>query len=93
MPRRNTKVVDIINQLKSYGSQITIYDPWANPEEVKYEYNLATVSKLPKDTFDAVVLTVAHNDFLKENLRSLLLPNGILYDVKGVLNENVNGRL
>ena len=90
---RNTKVVDIINQLKSYGSQITIYDPWANPEEVKYEYNLATVSKLPKDTFDAVVLTVAHNDFLKENLRSLLLPNGILYDVKGVLNENVNGRL
>ncbi|AUP77270.1 nucleotide sugar dehydrogenase [Flavivirga eckloniae] len=90
---RNTKAVDVINQLKSYGTEVTIYDPWANPEEVKHEYDLTTVTKLPKDTFEAVVLTVAHNAFLKEDLKSLLSPNGILYDVKGVLNENVNGRL
>ncbi|WP_067149381.1 nucleotide sugar dehydrogenase [Pseudotamlana agarivorans] len=90
---RNTKAVDVINQLKGYGTHITIYDPWANSEEVEHEYKLKTIKQLPNDTFDAVVLTVAHNEFLKENLRSLLNPNGILYDVKGVLTENIDGRL
>tara|TARA_R110002050_G_scaffold296426_1_gene456413 strand:- start:63946 stop:65226 length:1281 start_codon:yes stop_codon:yes gene_type:complete len=90
---RNTKAVDVINHLKSYGTQVTIYDPWANPEEVKHEYNLKTVNELPNQTYDAIVLTVAHNEFLQENLTSLLSPNGILYDVKGVLHEHVNGRL
>ncbi|WP_341214647.1 nucleotide sugar dehydrogenase [uncultured Wocania sp.] len=90
---RNTKAVDVINQLKSYGTNVTIYDPWAKPEEVKHEYGLETVQKLPRQTFDAVVLTVAHKEFLQENLKSLLKPNGILYDVKGILSENVSGRL
>ncbi|GAA3641635.1 nucleotide sugar dehydrogenase [Flavivirga jejuensis] len=90
---RNTKAVDVINQLKSYGTEVTIYDPWASPEEVKHEYDLQTVRQLPKDTFDAVVLTVAHKEFLQEDLRSLLNPEGVLYDVKGILSENVNGRL
>lgn len=90
---RNTKAVDVINQLKSYGTQVTIYDPWANPDEVKHEYGLETVQKLPNKTFDAIVLTVAHKEFLQENLKSLLIPNGILYDVKGVLSSSVNGRL
>ncbi|MCF7568652.1 nucleotide sugar dehydrogenase [Sabulilitoribacter arenilitoris] len=90
---RNTKAVDVINQLKSYGTDVTIYDPWASPEEVKHEYNLETVQKLPNKTFDAIVLTVAHKEFLKVDLKSLLNPNGVLYDVKGVLKEYVNGRL
>lgn len=90
---RNTKAVDVIHQLKSYGTQVTIYDPWANPEEVKHEYGLKTVQKLPNKTYDAVVLTVAHNEFLNEDLKSLLKPNGVLYDVKGILNEGVSGRL
>ncbi|WP_034039880.1 nucleotide sugar dehydrogenase [Wocania ichthyoenteri] len=90
---RNTKAVDVINQLKSYGTNVTIYDPWAKPEEVKHEYGLETVRKLPRQTFDAIVLTVAHKEFLKEDLKSLLRPNGILYDVKGILSENVSGRL
>ncbi len=90
---RNTKAVDVINQLKSYGTQVTIYDPWASPEEVKHEYDLQTVKQLPEGTFDAVVLTVAHKEFLQEDLRSLLNPEGVLYDVKGILSENVNGRL
>lgn len=90
---RNTKAVDVINQLKSYGTQVTIYDPWADPKEVEHEYNLKTVQKLPNNKFDAVVLTVAHNEFLKEDLKSLLNPNGVLYDVKGVLVENVDGQL
>ena len=90
---RNTKAVDVINQLKSYGTQVTIYDPWANPEEVDHEYGLKTTKNLPKGTFDAIVLTVSHNEFLNMDLRSLLNPNGILYDVKGVLKGKVDGRL
>lgn len=92
---RNTKVVDVIRQLQSYGTQVTIYDPWANPEEVMHEYGLTTTNQYPKIVkgFDAVVLTVAHQEFLKEPLAPLLNPNGVLYDVKGILKENVNGRL
>ncbi|MDD7885820.1 nucleotide sugar dehydrogenase [Flavivirga sp. 57AJ16] len=90
---RNTKAVDVINQLKSYGTQVTVYDPWANPEEVKHEYNLQTVKQLPEGTFDAVVLTVAHTEFLQEDLESLLKTNGVLYDVKGILKGNISGRL
>lgn len=87
---RNTKAVDVINQLRSYGTDVTIYDPWANPEEVKHEYNLQTVQKLPKKAFDVIVLTVAHKEFLNEDLKILLNKKGILYDVKGVLKLDCN---
>jgi UDP-N-acetyl-D-galactosamine dehydrogenase len=90
---RNTKAVDVIKELKGFGTDVTIYDPWANPEEVKHEYNLETVQQLPKNSFDAIILTVAHNEFLKEDLESLLKPNGVLYDVKGVLNFPYCNRL
>lgn len=90
---RNTKAVDVINELKSYETNMSIYDPWANPNEVKHEYNLDTVNQLPTGTFDVIVLTVAHKEFLNQNWNSLLKPNGILYDVKGVLKEKVHGRL
>lgn len=91
---RNTKAVDVIIQLKSYGTEVTIYDPWANPEEVKHEYNLETTKKLPNQKFDVIVLTVAHNEFLNEDLNALLNPNGVLYDVKGVLSpKHTSGRL
>ncbi|MEN3324117.1 nucleotide sugar dehydrogenase [Mariniflexile soesokkakense] len=90
---RNTKVVDVINEFKSYGTQITIYDPWANPQDVKHEYNLITSKVFPKDVFDAIVLAVAHKEFLNKKLSTLLKPNSVLYDVKGVLKENVDGRL
>jgi len=90
---RNTKAVDVINNLTSYNSEVTIYDPWASPEEVMHEYKLVTTQKLPNDSYDAVVLTVAHNEYLKLNLRSLLNENSVLYDVKGVLKCKVEGRL
>ncbi|GAL77635.1 UDP-glucose dehydrogenase [Algibacter lectus] len=90
---RNTKAVDVINQLKSYETDMTIYDPWANPEEVMHEYGLDTVKQLPEGQFDVIVLTVAHKEFLDVNWNSLLKPNGVLYDVKGILKEKVNGRL
>lgn len=90
---RNTRAVDVINQLSDFGTKITVYDPWANPSEVMHEYNLETIVDLPKEKYDAVVLTVAHKEFLDIDLKSMLKPNGILYDVKGVLKENVHGRL
>ena len=64
---RNTKVVDVVKELQSYGTNITIYDPLANPAEVEHEYGLETTNQLPKQKFDAVVLTVAHKEFLRWN--------------------------
>ncbi len=90
---RNTKAVDVIRNLQEFGTEVTIYDPWVNPEEVVHEYGLATVNELPNDTYDAVVLTVAHKEYLDLDLKSLLTPNGILYDVKGIVKQEVHGRL
>ncbi|MEP5341483.1 MAG: nucleotide sugar dehydrogenase [Algibacter sp.] len=90
---RNTKAVDVINQLKSYQTDIIIYDPWANPSEVRHEYGLDTVKELPDSKFDVIVLTVSHKEFLDVNWNNFLKPNGILYDVKGILKEKVSGRL
>ncbi len=90
---RNTKAVDVINHLVSYGSQVKIYDPWASPNEVAHEYNLETNQELPEEKFDAIVLAVSHKEFLTLDLRSLLKSNGVLYDVKGILECTVEGRL
>jgi len=90
---RNTKVVDVINNLKGYQANITIYDPWANPSEVMREHQVETIDKIPDDTYDAIILTVSHNEFLSLDLRAMLNPNGVLYDVKGILKGKVDGRL
>ena len=90
---RNTKVVDVINNLKSYGAKITVHDPWAEPLEVMKEYGLQTFVAVPKAEYDCIVLAVSHKAFLKMNLRAMLSPNGVIYDVKGILKERVDGRL
>lgn len=90
---RNTKIVDVVNALTDYGIQVTIYDPWANPEEVKHEYGLTTTNTPPQTTFDAVVLGVAHREFLELDLAGLRNPKSIVYDVKGVLPYTVDGKL
>ncbi len=90
---RNTRAVDVINHLQDYGTNVTIYDPWASTDEVKHEYGLSTVNSLPNQKFDAIVLTVAHKEYLELDLKSLLIPNGVLYDVKGILKGKVDGRL
>ena len=91
---RNTKVFDIIKALKDYNTNITIYDYWAKPEEVKREYNLEIANELPKDKFDAIVLAVAHNEFLKLDIKNMIKQDVIIYDVKGLLKSNmVDGRL
>ena len=94
---RNTKVVDIYHTLREYTNNITVYDPWANPEAVAHEYGIATLNDLPSEgRYDAVILAVAHKQFLTIDVRSLLadLEKGVVYDVKGILDrEIVDGRL
>ena len=84
---RNTKVVDIISSLIEYGTRVKIFDPWASKEEVKFEYNLDVMNEAPTDTYDAIILAVAHSQFLTINLNKLKQNNSIVYDVKGILNE------
>jgi len=90
---RNTKIVDIINALSSYGIEVTIFDPWANPDEVKNEYNLATIKTIPTKKFDVAVLGVSHKEFLNIDLKSITYENSVIYDVKGILTSKVDGRL
>ena len=91
---RNTKVVDLINALKDYGTNITIHDPWADQDEVMHEYGLESLKSLPDEKFDAVVLTVSHNKFKELDFLSLKKDNAIIYDVKNFLEEKfVDGSL
>lgn len=91
---RNTKIVDVVAALADYGITITIYDPWANPAEVEHEYKLACHPELVEgQKFDAVVLGVAHSAFLELDFASLQNETSLLYDVKGILGVQVDGRL
>ncbi|TDW47111.1 UDP-N-acetyl-D-galactosamine dehydrogenase [Flavobacterium sp. 270] len=90
---RNTKIVDVVKALKEYGISVTIFDPLANIEEVKKEYKLTTVNSVPKEKFDAVVLGVAHAEFLELDFSELQKTNSLLYDVKGVLGAISDNRL
>ncbi|MBR6346199.1 MAG: nucleotide sugar dehydrogenase [Bacteroidales bacterium] len=91
---RNTKVVDIYRILHTYTDNIVIYDPWANAAQVKKEYGLDIVKQLPQEKFDVIVHAVAHRDFQKMDIRSLLREGGVVYDVKAALpKEVVDARL
>ncbi|MDR4951378.1 nucleotide sugar dehydrogenase [Chryseobacterium sp. ES2] len=91
---RNTKAADVIKALEDYSIEVTTYDPWANPEEVMHEYGIGSTSSLEdvNEKFDAVVLTVSHNEFLNIDLSRYLKEGGIVYDVKGIL-EKYDNRL
>ena len=90
---RNTKVVDVISHLHNYGMNVTIYDPWATPSEVQEVYQLESIQKTPKETFDAIVLAVAHNEFIQLDLKPLLKKKSVVYDVKGVLGHKADAKL
>ena len=86
---RNTKAVDVISGLKGYGVNLTIYDPWANKEEVKKEYQLESTQEIPSGLFDALVLTVAHKEFLALDFDSITNKKHIIYDVKNILPASI----
>ncbi len=92
---RNTKVIDIINELNTYHVSLTVVDPWAEPAEVKHEYGLITQKELPaKNKFDAIVMAVGHDEFKALNILEYLNPNHVIFDVKGLLDRNlVDGSL
>lgn len=92
---RNTKVVDILNTLKDYNVNITIYDPWADPAEVNHEYGWHSVKELKNvNNCDAIILAVAHDEYINLDLTSFCKTNKVIYDVKGILpKEFVDARL
>jgi UDP-N-acetyl-D-galactosamine dehydrogenase len=92
---RNTKVIDIINELKTYNVNLTVVDPWAEPEEVVHEYNIATIKQIPTGAkYDAIVLAVSHNEFKQLDITSFKSDLNVIFDVKGLLDDNiVDGRL
>jgi UDP-N-acetyl-D-galactosamine dehydrogenase len=92
---RNTRVVDIVRELEEYGTEVEIFDPWADADEVNHEYGLTCYNELNGHRYDAAVLAVAHDQFKELDIRSLLAgEHGVVYDVKGVFDQTViEGRL
>jgi UDP-N-acetyl-D-galactosamine dehydrogenase len=91
---RNTKIVDVVSSLQDYGLIVEIHDPWANPIEVKHEYNLDLVPSPIAHSYDAVVLGVAHDEFKSLNFKDYSKSTAVVYDVKGVLDANqIDSRL
>jgi UDP-N-acetyl-D-galactosamine dehydrogenase len=91
---RNTKVIDIIKTLEEYNANVTIYDPWANPALAKHEYGVELHNELPEQHYDAVILAVAHDEFKGLDISSISNENSVVYDVKGILSEEViDGKL
>jgi len=92
---RNTKAIDIYHNLVEYGISVDVYDPWANPEEVKHEYKIDTLTTYPeKNGYSAIVLVVSHNEFRRINLQEHKKNGCLIYDVKGLFNpEDIDGRL
>ena len=91
---RNTKVIDIYKALKEYNLNITVYDPWANPDIVEHEYGIKVVNELPNQKFDSCIAAVAHKKFEGLDILTLLKEKHVVFDVKCTLDRNlVDGRL
>ena len=86
---RNTKIVDVVAALQEYGIKVTIYDPWADPEEVLHEYKMFSNRNIPNHLkFEAIILGVAHNDIFDIDFKKLKEENAVVYDVKGILEQS-----
>lgn len=91
---RNTKVIDIYRTLKEYNVNITVFDPWANPDIAKHEYGIDVVNEVPTTKADALIMAVAHNEFKTIDILNLVKQNHVLFDVKGFVDRNlIDGRL
>jgi UDP-N-acetyl-D-galactosamine dehydrogenase len=90
---RNTKVIDIIKSLKEFGVQVSVFDPWANPDEVMHEYYVISSKTIPNKKFDGIIAAVAHKEFHDINFKNYLKEKSVIYDVKGFLKEEVQGKL
>ena len=94
---RNTRVIDIIKELNSYGANIDIYDPWVDPKETQHEYGITPIEMPEPGTYDAILLAVKHAQFVQmgeQQIKALGKENHVLYDIKYILPaDKVDGRL
>jgi len=92
---RNSHAVDVVRNLEEFGCRVTVCDPWADREEVRREYDLESVGEIPSGIkYDAIVLAVAHREFVDFNPESFRNCNAVVFDIKGVLpRKYVDGRL
>jgi UDP-N-acetyl-D-galactosamine dehydrogenase len=91
---RNTKVVDIYNELLQFGLNVDIYDPWADAKEVKHEYGIDILSNLTDKKYDSVIVAVSHNEFLTIDYKKYIDNNAVIFDAKSCINRVfVDGRL
>lgn len=91
---RNSRVIDIVNELKDFGCVTDIFDPWADKEEVHEEYGVKLTDNLKGKKYDGIILAVSHDKFNKLDIKSLMKKDTAIYDVKGFLDKNiVDGRL
>ena len=85
---RNSKVIDVHNELGSYGLNVDVFDPWANAEEVKDEFSIELIQEL-KINYSLIVLAVSHSEFSEMNVQNQLIDNGVVYDVKSFLPKDM----
>lgn len=91
---RNTKVVDIYNELVQFGLNVDIYDPWADTDEVFHEYGISILKTLNGKKYDSVIVAVAHNEFLGLNFKEFQANNTVIFDTKACIERSlVDGRL
>ena len=89
---RNSRVIDIIRELEEFGTDVEVYDPWANAQEVQREYNVPLIENVNLADYEAVILAVAHDKFKTLDLRSN--DSQVLFDIKSFIdNDDVDGRL
>lgn len=86
---RNTKAIDVYYELLTYNTNVDVYDPWASKDEVHHEYGIDVIKALNEKKYNAIVLTVAHNEFKDLELDALLQDNAVIYDVKGFFDKSI----
>jgi UDP-N-acetyl-D-galactosamine dehydrogenase len=85
---RNTRVVDIVTELKAYNCEVDVHDPWVSVKEAEHEYDITSISQPQTNRYDAIILAVAHHQFKEmgaQAIRALGVPNAVLYDLKYLL--------
>lgn len=85
---RNSRVVDVISELKSYGTEVDVFDPHANPDEVQHEYGISLTTSL-QDAYQAIILAVSHNEFRNLPWDRIKLGSSVVFDVKGFLDRSL----
>jgi UDP-N-acetyl-D-glucosamine/UDP-N-acetyl-D-galactosamine dehydrogenase len=94
---RNTKVADVVRELKSFGCKVDVHDPWADPAEAEHEYGISLIAAPKAGSYDAIVVAVAHKEYVElgaNGIRNFGSPNTVIFDIKHVLpKEASNGRL